>query len=344
MRHKLLFILLAAGLLFSWGWFYQDSLAHMVTVWSNSKTYEHCFLVLPIALWLAYQQRDEVLTSQIQPSPLFASFIVAPALLWIVGKLFSIAFFEHVAAIVALQVVVITLLGKQISQRLWFPIFFLLFAVPFGEELIPYLQQVTADLAITLLHISNVPAYRDDLYIYIPTGTFFVAEACSGIRFLISTVTLGFIIAYLQFSSWWGRLSFIALATLVPIIANGIRAWGIVYLGYISDMKVAAGADHLVYGWVFFSIVTLIVVFAGIVFGRKRSSFHYHDNSKKTASTASASVYLLSLSLFLSLQFVAAFGYQQWLQSNADTVQSTLPVASQWLSNVWHHLTYQGQP
>src|SRR5690606_32354628 len=107
------------------------------------------------------------------------------------------------------------------------------------------------------------PVFREGLHFTLPTGRWSVVEACSGLRYLIASLALGVLYAYLQFRTLRYRLAFVALAILVPIVANWVRAYGIVMLGHVSNMKIAAGADHLIYGWVFFGMVMALLFWIG---------------------------------------------------------------------------------
>ncbi|KDM90751.1 exosortase A [Photobacterium galatheae] len=252
--------------LIAWLWLYWPSLSHMVTVWMNSKTYEHCFLILPISLWLVWREKATILKTPLTVSWIAAGLLIIPSLIWLIGRAAGFGLFEHLAAILSLQLLLWAVLGTAIARQLWFPLLYLLFAVPFGDSLIPRLQMITADLSVWLLNLSDIPVYREGLYLTIPNGRFFVAEACSGIRFLMSSVALGTLFAYLQFTKTYKRIFFVAFSFVFPIIANGIRAYGIVLIGYWSDMKYAAGADHLIYGWVFFSLIILVIFFTASLF------------------------------------------------------------------------------
>ena len=121
-------------------------------------------------------------------------------------------------------------------------------------------MDLTAAFAVKGIELVGIPVYSDGLLITIPPGNFEVAEACAGLRFLIATIALGFLFSYLTYNSIWRRAAFLALSVVVPIVANGIRAWGIVFLGYQSDMTVAVGFDHIIYGWIFFAIVVALVL------------------------------------------------------------------------------------
>lgn len=94
-----------------------------------------------------------------------------------------------------------------------------------------------------------MPVYIEGLYIFIPQGAFEVAEACSGIRFLISTIVLGLLLAHLLYRDLRLRALLVAAAVSIPIVANGLRAYGIVMIGHWFGMEQAAGTDHIVYGF-----------------------------------------------------------------------------------------------
>nr|WP_162941082.1 exosortase A [Photobacterium salinisoli] len=268
-----------------WLWLFWPSLSNMVSVWANSKTYEHCFLVVPICLWLVWRERKAMTTLRPSVSWPAAVLLVVSCFLWLLGRAASIGLFEHIAAIVSLQLLLWAVLGSAIIRHFWFPLLYLLFAVPFGESLIPKLQIITADLSVWLLNISQIPVYREGLYLTIPNGRFYVAEACSGIRFLISSVALGTLFAYLHFTKVYKRTLFVAFSFIFPIIANGIRAYGIVMIGHYSNMEYAAGADHLVYGWIFFSAVILVIFYTASLFSDPPPTFSKLPNQQSAVSS-----------------------------------------------------------
>jgi EpsI family protein len=125
------------------------------------------------------------------------------------------------------------------------------------------MMNFTADFTVAMLRATGIPVFREGLFFSIPTGDWSVVEACSGVRYLIASVTLGAIYAYLTYTKLWKRLVFCFFAVLVPILANGLRAYMIVMIGHLSGMKYAVGVDHLIYGWVFFGIVVTIMFFIG---------------------------------------------------------------------------------
>ncbi len=91
-----------------------------------------------------------------------------------------------------------------------------------------------------------------------------MVEACSGVRYLLASLTVGTLFAYLNYRSLKRRLIFVGVSILVPVAANWIRAYMIVMLGHLSGGKLAAGVDHLIYGWVFFGVVIMIMFAIGM--------------------------------------------------------------------------------
>ncbi|MGD9511137.1 MAG: exosortase C-terminal domain/associated protein EpsI, partial [Geminicoccaceae bacterium] len=131
------------------------------------------------------------------------------------------------------------------------------------EGLVPYLQDVTARIAVALLRLAGVPVFHDGVLIETPSGLFEVAEACAGIRFLIANLVVVTLFAHLALRRAWKWLLFLALGVTVPIVANGLRAFGIIWVASLTDNSYAAGVDHVVYGWGFFTAIMLLLLSIG---------------------------------------------------------------------------------
>ena len=260
-----LLIALAIGVLALIGIFWPECRA-AVRVWYDSTAYGHCFLVLPIALYLAWDRRDVVRGIAPAPTAAFALLGLPLALAWLTAERLGIMEGRQLVGIAALEVLFLSVLGWRLFNALSGPLLYLVFLVPFGAFLTYPLQSFTAWFIEIGLTVGGIPHYINDMTIEIAAGTFFVAEACAGLRFLIASVAFGVFFALLNYNSPGRRAAFIAASIVVPIIANGIRALGIVVLGNILGSAQAAAADHLVYGWFFFSAVTLLLVLAGLPF------------------------------------------------------------------------------
>jgi exosortase A len=242
---------------------YFPTLQSMVEVWQRSETFTHGYLIFPISLWLIWRRRLE-LQQQI-PSPDWRGVLVLAGLGlgWLLAKLTDVLVVEQLSFVAMISALTYALMGWQITKSLAFPLGFLLFAVPMGEFLIPPLMNFTADFTVAMLKLSGIPVYREGTFFSIPSGDWSVVEGCSGLRYLIASITLGCLYAYLSYRRLARRLAFIALASGFPVIANGLRAYMIVMIAHLSDMKLALGIDHYIYGWVFFGIVMVFLFWIG---------------------------------------------------------------------------------
>jgi exosortase A len=252
----LLLVLLSGGCFFgTW--------SSIIEIWARSKTYTHGFVIVPISLWLIWSRRDYYLrlVPTVAYSPLLA--VLAGGFLWLCGDLSHIVIIKQVAAVAMLVAGIWVVLGHTVTLSLSFPLLFLFFMVPMGEELIPALIEFTTTFTVKLIRLTGLPVYRDGHYFTLTSGSWSVIEACSGISYLIASVTLGFVFAYLNYSHYWKRVLFMLLSVVVPIVANGFRAYMIVMIGHLSDMTLAVGVDHLVYGGVFFGVVMLLLFYLG---------------------------------------------------------------------------------
>lgn len=256
-------ILLISGLIFSLLFAFNGSFNKLALIWEYSNTYGHGFLILPTTLWLIHRKKNELALIDTQPSSLGLVFVGLTSLFWFVSVVSYINVLEQFALFSLFIVLTWAVFGWKVVFFLRFPLAFLYFSIPIGDFLIPYLQFVTADISVYMIKILGIPVFRDGMYIQIPNGNFVVAEACSGIRFLISTITIGVLYSYLNFTKLYKQILFVFICCAVAIIGNGLRAFLIILIGHLSDMKAAVGFDHLVYGWVFFAFILGLIFVIG---------------------------------------------------------------------------------
>lgn len=231
--------------------------------WLNSVSYNHCLLVFPVSAWFIWRDRVELRQQFFSPwYPGFALIALAMAV-WLAGEVANVKSFRDLGLVALVPAVLLTLLGRPFATRAWFPMLFMFFAWPFGEIFIPTMMGWTADFVVGALRFTGVPVLREGNYLRIPTGEWSVVEECSGIRYLMASVSAGAFYAYVQMRSNVRRASFILLALVVPIVANWLRAYFTVLLGHLTNNRLAAGFDHIVYGWVFFGIVMFGLFYVG---------------------------------------------------------------------------------
>jgi exosortase A len=244
--------------------FWRDA-AHLADIWWNASTFNHCLLIVPILGWLVWQRAGQL--AQLTPAAWAPGllWVAVGAFAWLLGEAAGLAIARQAGLILMLQGCVPALLGPQVTRGLIFPLFYSLFLLPIGEELVPPLQAITADMSMLLLGIAGIPAYLEGIFITTPGGLFAVAEACSGVKFLVAMAALATLTAHLCFTSWKRRAIFMVVALIVPVIANGFRAFSTIWIAQSWGTEFAAGADHVIYGWVFFGLVIAIV---GAIFWR----------------------------------------------------------------------------
>ncbi len=253
---------LGAGLVVLFAVYWQTfySMAH---IWWRSETFAHGFLIFPISLFLIWRRRRRLLQLAPRPNLHGLWMLGGLGLGWLAAQVVDVQVVQQMIFIAMVVVLTFTLLGWQVTREIAFPLAFLFFAVPFGEFLIPPLMNFTADFTVAMIELTGIPVYREGTFFSIPSGDWSVVEGCSGLRYLIASITVGCLYAYLTYRSLWRRLAFIALSMSFPVIANGLRAFMIVMIAHYSDMKLALGVDHYIYGWVFFGLVMMLMFWIG---------------------------------------------------------------------------------
>jgi exosortase A len=242
---------------------YRNTFHEMVLIWLRSDTFAHCLLVWPISFWLIWRQRARLVPLSPQPAPWLLLPMLLLCALWLLGQLATVNAAMQLAVTALLVLSVFLSLGWQVTAVMLFPLGFMFFAVPMGEFLLPQFMTWTADFTVMALRLSGIAVYREGLQFVIPSGHWSVVEACSGIRYLMASVVVGTLFAYLNYRRTWRRCVFVGISILVPVVANWLRAYMIVMLGHLSGNELATGADHLVYGWVFFGVVMLLMFMVG---------------------------------------------------------------------------------
>lgn len=258
-RHNLALALVAVALLL----LFRSDVADLVRIWWTSTTFGHCLFIGPVIAWLVWQRRGEL--AKLRPVGWWPglAFVAVGGFGWLMGDAASVGFARQLGLVVMLQGAVVTILGPNVARGLLFPLGYALFLVPFGEGLEPPLQSITVAIVMPLLHLVGVPAVVDGVLIHAGRYWFEVAEACSGAKFVIAMIAFGVLVANLCFVSWRRRAVFLIVSVVVPVLANGVRAFGTIWAADLTSVEAATGFDHIVYGWLFFALVMAGVLALG---------------------------------------------------------------------------------
>ena len=298
----------------------------MAGQWWDTSTYNHILLVPAILAWLVALRRCEL--ARLVPQAWWPGLVVVAvaAFVWVLGSFAGLSLARQLGAVVMLQGAVLALLGPRVSAGLCFPLAYMLFLVPFGDELIPLLQTITARITMALLAVSGIPASLEGVFITTPTALFKVAEACSGVKFLIAMSAFAVLAANLCFRTWPRRVVFVAATLALAVLANGVRAWGTVIVAHYRGVEFASGFDHIFYGWIFFAVVIALVLALGWRWFDRRP-----DDPQIDADAIAASPLLARLAQWriggqaaLLMTLALALGGMTWAAA-ADRLAAPLP-------------------
>lgn len=315
--------------LFALAIFYAPTFSEIFTIWQRSDTYAYGILIPPIVLYLIWCQREDLnrLKPVSQPAGLIG--LVLLSLFWLLGYLISLQVAQQLAVVAMIPVLVYSLFGGAVVRSLLFPLIYLFFAVPVGESVIvPILQNITAQFSVELLRLTGITINLDGHYITTAAGDgsdklnrFRVAEACSGINYLLASVAFGSLFAYLNYKSYWRRAAFIAFSAIIPMVANVLRVCFIILLAYFYGTEQAAGIGHLIYGWVMFTLIVALMLLLGTLWREPSNDSENKPTIALTpvSDTTLSRPFATAITTLLSLLILFA---NSWLVSNRLNVQT----------------------
>ena len=312
-------------------WLLWPSVLSMAHIWFNSQTYAHGLFIPALALFLVWSRRQELARQSPEPWAWGLIWIAVATLAWVLARGVDVKTVQHFALVAMLPGLVLTLLGPRLAWALVFPLAYLFFAVPFGDFIVPPLMDYTAWFSVLLLKLSGVPVHMDGHYISIPAADFVVIEACSGVRYLIASLALGLVYAYLNYNSLWRRLAFMALAIGLPMLANGLRAYSIIITAHVTDGRVILGYGHIVVGWVFFGVVMFLMFWLGSFWADRHGPVSARNGAAEAAAPRASSQPVNALNLALIMLAVvsvlgSARGTEVLLQQRAQQTLVEAPV------------------
>lgn len=244
---------------------YRDVAAKLIHDWGEDQNYSHGFLIVPIALYLVWERRHRLAAAVPRPSWLGILLVAASIAVLAAGLLGAELFLTRVSMLGVIAGTILFLYGWQHLRILLFPVAFLLLMIPipaivFNQIAFP-LQLLASKFGELALTLTGVPVLREGNVITLSNTSLEVAEACSGIRSLISLLTLAIVYGYLVERRTWTR-SLLALASVpVAILANGFRVAGTGIAAHYWGAEAAQGFFHEFSGWLVF-VAAFLMLFA----------------------------------------------------------------------------------
>jgi len=254
------------------GWFsalliagYLPILSKLVDQWSYDEDVSHGFLVAPVALWVAWQRKDALLRLECKPELALGGFVLlwGTAQAWL-GVIAAELFLQRTAFLISLVGILLALGGKPLFRALLFPLLLLAFMIPiptviYNQITFP-LQLFASQVAEVALGLVGIPVLRDGNILELASQKLSVAEACSGIRSLLSLAFVALVFGYLFDSKIWMRWVLFLGTIPIAIIANSGR---VTITGMLSevDPELAHGFFHSLEGFLIF-FIALVMMFA----------------------------------------------------------------------------------
>lgn len=242
---------------------YGETAATAVAQWAHSSAYSYAFLVGPISAFLIW--RDRAALAGAAPAPYAPGLLVVAlfAGVWLLADLLSIAEGRHIGLMGMIQGTLLAVLGVALYRALAFPLLYLWLMVPTGTVLVAPLQQLSHAGALALVRASGIPVFAEGMLIEVPEGRFLVEPGCAGLNFLLAALALSLLYAKLNYRSMKARIRCVTLALLAAIASNVVRIYLIIVITQVTHRQLDIAADHLLYGWGFFGVIMLAMMWWG---------------------------------------------------------------------------------
>ena len=245
-------------------WMYLPILTRLVAQWWQDPNFSHGFFVPLFAAFVVWQERSRL--SRIRPEPAWSGLAILAAglCLLILGQMGAETFLSRTSLLIVLAGLTVLFFGWNTFRALLFPWAFLFLMIPipaivFNQITFP-LQLLASKVASTTLPWMGVPVLREGNVIILPAMALEVAEACSGIRSLMSLLTLAVIYGYLMEKKNSVRVALALLSIPIAVVANSFRIVGTGLLVQYWDPDKAQGFFHEFSGWLVF-VVSLLMLY-----------------------------------------------------------------------------------
>jgi len=245
-------------------WLYWTTVSHLVIQWWRDPNFSHGFFVPLFSGFVLWQERARF--ARLVPAPSWSglALIAAALVLLIVGQLGAELFLARFSLLILLAGVIVLFLGWNFLHAALFPWAFLLLMIPipailFNQITFP-LQLLASKVSAGVLPLLGVPILREGNVINLPAMALEVAEACSGIRSLMSLITLAIIYGYLAETRLWVRCVLALASVPIAVAANSVRIIGTGLLVQYWDADKAEGYFHASWGWIIF-VISLIMLY-----------------------------------------------------------------------------------
>lgn len=236
---------------------YYPIIPDMYKIWMGDSDNSHGILVPFITLFITFKKRKEINWKEVKPSALGLIILLISLLFYITGSAGGIEILPRLTIVTTLIGLILYNLGNKIFYKLSFPVLFLIFMVPAPISIISSislpLQHIVSEISAAIIESLSIPVFREGNMLYFSDASLEVAQACSGIRSLVSFLMLGFLFSYLMESSMRRKFIIVILTVPLAFLANLIRVTGTGILASFFGGDIARGFLHEFSGMVIFA-------------------------------------------------------------------------------------------
>jgi exosortase len=237
----------------------------LVVFWSNSDEYSHGFLIVPLSAYIVWRKRDVLAEIGVKSSWIGLAVAILALMLYLFSHFAEIMTLTSLSMVLFLAGAVTYFYGGLMLKELLFPLFLLLFMIPIPSQVYAYLtvplQLFVSKASVGIAQILDIPVHREGNVIHLPARTLQVVQACSGMRSMISLLTLSAVFGYLTLKSNLLRSILFVSGVPAAIIVNIIRVLLLVGAFYYFGYDLTEGSVHTAFGVVIFGLA-LIILFA----------------------------------------------------------------------------------
>ncbi len=251
---------------------YQEVLWGLGSDWNNNPDYSHGFLVPFLSVFFIWERWNDLSEELPIPSIWGIGLLSLGLFSLVVGLIGAELYVQRMSLIVVISGLVLLILGWKYLWLLSLPIAFLIFMIPLPAIIVNTiafpLQLFAAQTATFCLFSLGIPVLREGNLIMLASTTLEVAEACSGLRSLLSLLALGTVYGYFSQNVLWKRWMLVGLSIPIAIIANAARVSGTGILAHYFGDEAAEGFYHTFEGWLVFVVAFILLFVCGIVLGK----------------------------------------------------------------------------
>jgi len=246
-------------------WLYGPTIFHMAGQWSRDADFSHGFLVPLFSIFVLWHERAQLARLALRPAWSGLLVLAFAMGLLIVGQMGAELFLARLSLLFVVAGLIVLFLGWNYFRATLYPWAFLVLMVPipsilFNQITFP-LQLLASRLAAAVLPLLGVPTLREGNVIHLPSMALEVAEACSGIRSLMSLATLAVIYGFFVEKRQWVRWLLALASVPVSVAANSVRIISTGLLVQYWNAATAEGYFHASWGWIVF-VISLLMLYA----------------------------------------------------------------------------------